>query len=263
MNRKKLNTLAKRNYQPSSGWSSAEDEYEPSQQLSPLPKKARFAEGNDGTPLTPPRPSFLMSLETNKSNSLKIYLPPTDLLQPIFTWKNATLISITHNMSPNLRSTGRNCTIPQCRHPLPNSCPHNITADEDSLTVAEVGQVTEEFCPHLATSCLCVDFLLTQYHQLNDCLAQERSENEQLIAKNFQQKVRLERLKQVLTATVQMVPSDPSHAQENERVATNAKKMEQELMCAQNEAREARAAQETAEEFVRRLRRDILVLLQD
>lgn len=65
MNRKKLNALAKRNYQPSLGWTSDEDEYKPSQQLLPLAKKARFAVPDEGTPLSP-CPSFLMSLETNK-----------------------------------------------------------------------------------------------------------------------------------------------------------------------------------------------------
>ncbi|KAF9073393.1 hypothetical protein BDP27DRAFT_1417213 [Rhodocollybia butyracea] len=183
MNRKKLNTLAKRNYQPSSGWSSAEDEYEPSQQLSPLPKKARFAEGNDGTPLTPPRPSFLMSLETNKSiaNShvLDDDVGSQQFIENLFASNGLT--------STNLHMEECDSDIDNAQYEpqsqkhwqelydssVPSSpakllpTQYKITADEDSLTVAEVGQVTEEFCPHLATSCLCVDFLLTQYHQLN------------------------------------------------------------------------------------------------
>ncbi|KAF9062662.1 hypothetical protein BDP27DRAFT_1368635 [Rhodocollybia butyracea] len=99
--------------------------------------------------------------------------------------------------------------------PLPTN--YRITADEHSLTVAEVGQHT--------------------------------AENKQIIAKNFQQKVRLERLNQALTATLQMVHLDSSHVQESQHLANSVQNKEQELVDAKNEAREVRTAQKEAEEL--------------
>ncbi|KAJ3875202.1 hypothetical protein F5051DRAFT_414700 [Lentinula edodes] len=79
---------------------------------------------------------------------------------------------------------------------------YQINVDEHGIELIEVKEETSDFCPHSTTACPCAAWLLEQYFQLTRCLAREREENEQLVATNFRQRVRLERTRDVLQKTV-------------------------------------------------------------
>ncbi|KAJ3897569.1 hypothetical protein F5879DRAFT_748235 [Lentinula edodes] len=122
------------------------------------------------------------------------------------------------------------------------------------------------FCPHSKTECCCLQWLFQQYHELSRCLREEREENEQLIAKNFRQGVRLKRQHEVLEHTVTLL--DPSHLAEFERLQDIAKTVQQSqkaLVEARKDMRKAQASQREAEdrlEAVNALHCQVLSLLQ-
>ncbi|KAJ3860713.1 hypothetical protein EV359DRAFT_85039 [Lentinula novae-zelandiae] len=260
MNHKKLNRLAKWHYRPSSG--SDDDDYKPSesQQLSLVAKKHRPAESLpthiNGSPL-PPRSSFLAAMDANEdladSHVFNVDVGSQQFINNLLAMNgldsslnseemedyDSDIDNVEYNLEsqkPDLYGSSPAPSSPG--KPLPTY--YQIATEEYGATeIADLGQETS------ASACACADFLLTQYHQLNKCLAQERHENEQLIAQNFRQNIRL---KQPNTLSIMK------------------KEAEAALVAARKDAEEARAAQKTAEGLLKlanNTQLKILALVQD
>lgn len=107
---------------------------------------------------------------------------------------------------------------------------------------------------------------MQQYYDLNRCLAVERKENDQHLAKNYRQQVRLERLRRTLSKTLALL--DPQHVREHKQLlkaVAHLEEMNESLQNAQKQAKEARAAQKVAEDRLQEansLRRQAIDLLQ-
>ncbi|KAJ4497332.1 hypothetical protein C8R41DRAFT_917679 [Lentinula lateritia] len=285
MNHKKLNRLAKRHYRPSSG--SDDDDYKPSesQQLSLVAKKHRPAESLpthiNGSPL-PPRSSFLAAMDANQDladshvfdddvgsqqfidNLLATNGLDSSLNSEEMEDYNSDIDNVEYNLEsqkPDLYGSSPAPSSPG----KPLSTYYQIVTEEYGVTeIADLGQETSAFCPHSASACACADFLLTQYHQLNKCLAQERHENEQLIAQNFRQNIRLKHVAHLLGKSLGSFGR--SHDAEPNTLSIMKKEAEAALVAARKDAEEARAAQKTAEgllQLANNMRLEILALVQD
>lgn len=108
---------------------------------------------------------------------------------------------------------------------------------------------------------------MQQWYDLNCCLADERKENDQHLARNFCQKVRLERLERTLSKTLNLL--SPQQVREHRQLLKAAAELEETkelLRDARMQVEEAQAAQKVAEECLKEvdsLRRQAIELLQN
>ncbi|KAJ3932437.1 MAG: hypothetical protein NXY57DRAFT_1038421 [Lentinula lateritia] len=284
MNHRKLNYLFKRDYMPDSG---SDDDYEPSQLLTPT-KKRRYDElDNSETSLLPPRASALASRSANEdlANSgvfndnvgSQQFIEHLCALQGI----NSSIFhstdlndgasdidneeSLVESQKQELYESSPPPLPPQVQSPLIHSV-YQINVDVHSIQFVEAKEETSDFCPHSHIACPCTTWLYDQHLQLTKCLQQEREENKQLIATNFRQKIRLERSRDVIRKAFELL--SPSHLEDYERligIETVKNEIKEQLKAARKDVEKARAAQKDAEdrlEAANTLRRDLLSLLQ-
>ncbi|KAJ3714665.1 hypothetical protein C8R42DRAFT_646141 [Lentinula raphanica] len=225
MNHQKLNRLAKRNYH-ALGSDSDDNDYEPSQRLSPIAKKGRLAESTT----IHLRPSFLAATEANKSISESCIFDEDvgsqQFLDKLCTTRGLDPLLLRLDKDEDSDSDIKNAEYaPESQKPeLYGSSPepsspgeplpmeYRINVEENGkVQIAKEGQTPSAFCPHFPSGCACANLLLKHYHQLQEHLSQEQQENEQLIAKNYRLNKRMHRLHRTLENALNLLES--SHFQ--------------------------------------------------
>lgn len=104
---------------------------------------------------------------------------------------------------------------------------------------------------------------MQQWYELNYDLVDKCKENDKYIAKNYQQKVRLERLQYTLTKTLEIL--ELQQVQEYTQILKQLEETKELLWVAQKEAKQACAAQKIAEDRLKEansLRQQAIKLLQ-
>ncbi|KAJ3816148.1 hypothetical protein F5880DRAFT_1619711, partial [Lentinula raphanica] len=227
MNHAKLNRLAKMYYRPGSGGESDDDDYQPSQDSQQLFKKPRYSDDTDGDKHTPApfitRPSALASREANEdiansgvfdddlgSQAFLARLIASRGLSPSILYSeefqdgasdidNAELE--VESQKPELYGSSPLSSPPRS---LSQASLYQINVDEYGFKLVEGRVETSGFCPHSAEACRCVTWLFEQHHTLTKSLAQQRKDNEDLVAKNYRQMVRLKRTRNLLTEVLKL-----------------------------------------------------------
>ncbi|KAE9403866.1 hypothetical protein BT96DRAFT_1016704 [Gymnopus androsaceus JB14] len=271
-----LNVVFKRNYASRVVEQGSDDDYEPSQLPTPT-KRART-----GSP-TGPRPSFLAALDANEhiaqSSVIDDDVGSQDFLEKLLESRGLDPAILTSEDINNGDSDIEQQEYQMESQKVFSSSPAPPSPSKDLSqgweyrievdTFAEIAAAEEnasKFCPHSDAPCRCSNFLMQQWYALNDCLANERKENNQLLAKNFRQNVRLERLQHTLSKTLELL--DPKQVQEHKHLLKAAAELvetKELLRDAQMQAKEARVAQKMAEECLQEsnsLRRQAIELLQ-
>ncbi|KAE9383724.1 hypothetical protein BT96DRAFT_1027086 [Gymnopus androsaceus JB14] len=289
MNHKKLNKIFKRNYQASSGaMSDDSDAYEPSQVIQTIKKRRHDASSPlhpQSSPL-PPRPSALAAREANEELANTHYLDDDvgsqKALEELFIARGldpALLLPENTDYKDGASDIDQQEYYPESQKPelygsSPPSSPvkqsqyhiYRINVEPHNVYLEEDEEGVSDFCPHSHEACPCAAWLFQQQQQLNECLRHEWRENEEVKAKNFQLKIRLERTQETLRNTLNLLnSSDAKELEWLKGIEAAQKGTEEALKAARQEVEEAHAARKAAEqriELANSVRRDIIRWVQ-